>query len=107
MVLGVLIAVAPKVTTAVRLSYFDREAEIERIFTQHVVFTVKEMETGRECVGLMRAVEDGIFVWEDVYVHGRETLLDFLRGEMRRGSALNASHGRSPTWPACRERSDS
>jgi hypothetical protein len=45
MVLGVLIAVAPKVTTAVRLWYFDRQAEIERTFMRHVVFTVKEMET--------------------------------------------------------------
>jgi hypothetical protein len=35
---------APKVTSAVRLRYFDRQAEIEMLFIQHVLFTVKEME---------------------------------------------------------------
>jgi hypothetical protein len=51
MVLGVLIAAAPKVTTAVRLKYFDRQAaEIERLFMQHLL-TVKEMEKGVNVLG--------------------------------------------------------
>jgi hypothetical protein len=33
----------------------------------------------------MRAVEDGIFVWEDDYVHGQETQLDFCAEKREEG----------------------